>query len=97
MTSGGGTGATQATLDPSPGPQGLLQISPDFMTFFFGDAPTAPSTLKRYDVSTANPTLLETSDSSTTGNGGVDLSSVMTGCCSAIRMSTATMRTRPRR
>ena len=30
------TGATQATLDPSPGPQGLLQISPDFMRLYFG-------------------------------------------------------------
>ncbi len=67
------TGGTQATLDPAPGRQGLLQISSDFTTLYFGDARVAPSTLKRYDVSTATPALLETSDPSTTGNGGVDL------------------------
>ncbi|HEY3663694.1 MAG TPA: putative Ig domain-containing protein [Chthoniobacterales bacterium] len=67
------TGATQATLDANPGPQGLLQMSPDRKTLYFGDTQLNPSTLKRYDVSTETPALEETSAPSSTGDGGVDL------------------------
>ena len=67
------TGATQASLDGHPYKEGLLQISPDYTTLYFGNTQLDPSTLKRYDVSTATPVLVETSVSPTTGDGGVDL------------------------
>jgi DNA-binding beta-propeller fold protein YncE len=67
------TGATQASLDANPYKEGLLQISPDYTTLYFGNTQLDPSTLKRYDVSTATPVLVETSVPSTTGDGGVDL------------------------
>lgn len=67
------TGATQASLDAHPSKEGLLQISPDYTTLYFGNTQLDPSTLKRYDVSTATPTLVETSAPATTGDGGVDL------------------------
>lgn len=67
------TGATQASLDGHPYKEGLLQISPDYTTLYFGNTQLDPSTLKRYDVSTATPVLVETSVPSTTGDGGVDL------------------------
>ncbi len=67
------TGDTQASLDAHPSNEGLLQISPDYKTLYFGNTQLDPSTLRRYDVSTATPVLVETSAPSTTGDGGVDL------------------------
>ncbi len=67
------TGATQAFLDAHPYNKGLLQISPDYTTLYFGNTQLNPSTLKRYDISTATPVLVETSVPPTTGDGGVNL------------------------
>lgn len=67
------TGATQATLNTRPYKTGLLQISPDLKTLYFGDTGLSPSTLQRYDVSTATPLLEETAGFASTGSYGVDL------------------------
>lgn len=67
------TGATEATLDTRPYYGGLLQISPDRKTLHFGNTGLSPSTLERFDVSTAIPVLDETSDFASTGSNGTDL------------------------
>ncbi|MGZ5023910.1 MAG: hypothetical protein ACXWBS_03505 [Chthoniobacterales bacterium] len=51
---------------------GLLRISPDRRTLFFGNVGLSPSTLKKYDVSTPTPALIQTGGN--TGSNGESLS-----------------------
>lgn len=63
------TGATEGVLDSFPYRNGLLQISPDRNTLYFGNNGISPATLERFDVSTATAVL----DESIRRDGGGDL------------------------
>ncbi len=66
------TGGTVAQVGPYKVPgDGLLQITPDGNSLYFGDTGTSGSTLRRYDLTTSPPSLVQTADD--TGSNGLDL------------------------
>lgn len=68
------TGAFQGSVgSASSYRMGFLEVSPDRRTLFFGDAGVSPSTLERYDISTATPTLLQATNFNAVGSNGESL------------------------
>jgi YVTN family beta-propeller protein len=67
------SGRAEATVDLHTYSDGLLQISPDRKTLYFGDTNISPSTIKRFNVATAKPALEQSLSGSTVGDYGDDL------------------------
>jgi DNA-binding beta-propeller fold protein YncE len=66
------TGATEQVVLSGNG-DGVLQISPDRKTLYFGDVGIEPATLSSFDVSTATATMLQQSAFGTVGESGRSL------------------------
>jgi YVTN family beta-propeller protein len=67
------TGATQGRVGTYNVYGGFVEISPDRKTLYYGNEGLSPSTLEKFDVSTATGTMVQESDFGQTGSNGESL------------------------